>query len=72
MNVKDRSISTLIFLELNFLKSIFLNIIFRAFIRKLTNFEIYKKIIRNIIQIDHFLFKIYNLIEKARRNNFKI
>ena len=72
MSVKDRSISTLTFFELNFLKSIFLNIVLRAFIRKLINHEIYKKIIRDITQVDRFLFEIYNFIEKARRSNLEI
>ena len=48
VNIKNRSISISIFFELNFLKSIFLNIVLRAFIRELINHEIYKKIIRDI------------------------
>ena len=72
MSVKNRLISTSTFFEFNSLKSTFLNIILRAFIRKLTNFEIYKKVIRNITQINYFLFKIYNLTKKARQNNFEI
>ena len=72
MNVKNHSISISIFFEFNSLKSIFLNIVFRAFIRDLIDFEIRKKIIRDMTQIDYSLLEIYNFVEKARRNNLKI
>ena len=48
INIKNSLILILIFLKFNSLKSIFLNIIFRAFIRDLINFKIRKKIIRDI------------------------
>lgn len=52
VSVKDRLISTSVFFEFNSLKSIFLNIILRAFIRDLIDFEIRKKVIKSITQID--------------------
>lgn len=72
IDVKDRSISILVFLELRFLEFIFLNIVFREFIRNLIDHEIRKNVNRNIIQINRFLFKIYNLTKETRRNNFEI
>ena len=49
-----------------------LNIILRAFIRDLLNFEIRKKIIKNMISSNRSLRTIYQLTKKTRRINIEI
>ena len=53
-------------------ESTMLDIIFRFFIRNIDDYEIRKKVIRNMIVIDRFFRFVYNLVEKARRINVKI
>ena len=72
INIKNRFISILIFSKFNFFKSIFLNIIFRVFIRGFINYEIQKKITRDIIFSNRLLFIIYILIKKIRRIKIEI
>ena len=49
-----------------------LNIIFRVFIRDLTNIEIRKKITREMTFTNRSLKTIYQLAKKTRRTNLKI
>ena len=73
IEVKNRSMLIFTLVDIFFLlKAAMLNIILRAFIRNLLNFEIKKKVTKNIINFDRSLRFIYRMIEKTRRINLKI
>ena len=59
-------------IALNIFESIMLNIIMRAFVKNIIDFDVKKKAIKNLIAIDRFLKVIYNLAKKARKIKLKI
>ncbi len=60
------------FTILTLLKSAMLNIILRAFIKKISNHIIQRKVIKSMTATDKSLKSIYNLVEKVRWMNLKI
>ena len=71
VSVKNKSISVLIITFILF-KSIMLDIILKSFIRNIDDYEIRKKIIRDMIVINQFFRFVYNFIKKIKRINVKI
>ncbi len=71
VEVKDKSTFNS-FTILTLLKSAMLNIILRAFIKKISNHIIQREVIRNMIATDKSLKFIYNLAEKVKWMNLKI
>ncbi len=71
VEAKDKSAFSS-FTILTLLKSAMLNIILRAFIKKISNHIIQRKVIRNMTATDKSLKFIYNLAEKARWMNLEI
>ena len=71
INVKNKFafVVAIIFILFEF---VMLNIILRAFIKNLLNFEIRKKIIKNMISSNRSLRTIYQLAKKTRRINIEI
>jgi len=65
VEVKDKSTFNS-FTILTLLKSAMLNIILRAFIKKISNHIIQREVIRNMIATDKSLKFIYNLAEKVK------
>ena len=71
MNVKNKPISMFTTIFILFKSTIF-DIILRFFIRNIDIYKIRKKVIRNIIVINRFLYFIYNFVKKTKRINVKI
>ncbi len=71
VKAKDKSAFSS-FITFTLLKSVMLDIILRAFIKRILNYIVQREVIRNMIATDKSLKFIYNLAKKVRWMNLKI
>jgi len=65
VKAKDKSVFSS-FITFTLLKSVMLDIILRAFIKRISNHIVQREVIRNMIATDKSLKFIYNLAKKVR------